>query len=125
MKKLILAAAAASSLFVGFAAHADADCQAGSTWGTKPGCSAAVDAQAQIYGPGVYNLPGGSVEAQGGQNYGYYGYGAPYALGQILGNNRGYDRGYVQSPYPRTNRDRDGDGIRNNRDRHPDDPRYR
>ena len=29
------------------------------------------------------------------------------------------------SAYPRTSRDRDGDGVRNNRDRYPDDPRYR
>lgn len=27
--------------------------------------------------------------------------------------------------YPRTRRDRDGDGVRNQRDRYPDDPRYR
>lgn len=29
------------------------------------------------------------------------------------------------SQYPRTRNDRDGDGIRNRRDRYPDDPRYR
>ncbi len=29
------------------------------------------------------------------------------------------------SPYPRTSRDRDGDGVPNRRDRYPDDRRYR
>ena len=29
------------------------------------------------------------------------------------------------SAYPRTRSDRDGDGVRNSRDRYPDDPRYR
>jgi hypothetical protein len=29
------------------------------------------------------------------------------------------------SLYPRTRNDRDGDGVRNRRDRYPDDPRYR
>lgn len=29
------------------------------------------------------------------------------------------------TPYPRTSRDRDGDGVPNSRDRYPDDPRYR
>lgn len=29
------------------------------------------------------------------------------------------------TPYAPTRRDRDGDGIRNSRDRYPDDPRYR
>jgi hypothetical protein len=29
------------------------------------------------------------------------------------------------APYSRTQRDRDGEGIRNSRDRYPDDPRYR
>jgi len=31
--------------------------------------------------------------------------------------------GYA-APYARTNRDRDGDRVPNNRDRYPDDPRY-
>lgn len=31
----------------------------------------------------------------------------------------------IATPYPPTRRDRDGDGVRNSRDRYPDDPRYR
>jgi hypothetical protein len=39
-----------------------------------------------------------------------------------------YGYQYPQQVVPQYNasrRDRDGDGVRNNRDRHPDDPRYR
>jgi hypothetical protein len=46
----------------------------------------------------VYGLPSIIADGRWGQNYGY------------------------ASPYPRTDRDRDGDGVRNNRDRYPDDP---
>ena len=55
-------------------------------------------------------VPPGTAAANGygyGWGPGYYGWNQAYA-----------------TPYPRTSRDRDGDGVRNNRDRYPDDPRY-
>jgi len=57
-------------------------------------------------------VPPGTAAA----NSGYYGYG--------WGNWGNWGQPYA-SAFPRTSRDRDGDGVRNNRDRYPDDPRYR
>jgi hypothetical protein len=58
------------------------------------------------YVPGTYAYPG------------VYGYPQVLANGQLV-------QPYALGQYPRTSRDRDGDGVRNSRDRYPDDPRYR
>ena len=57
-------------------------------------------------------VPPGTAAA----NSGGYGYG--------WGNWGNWGQPYAYA-YPRTRNDRDGDGVRNNRDRYPDDPRYR
>lgn len=116
MKKLMIALALAGAAGMALAQSGAAEC-AGRTRATGPawcfGEQAIPGSPAYspsthydppgmpIYRPGVY--PWGTVL----QGVPYYG-GVPYA-----------------ALYPRTSRDRDGDGIRNRRDRYPDDPRYR
>jgi hypothetical protein len=127
MKKAILSTVAALALgAASTGAFADAECQAGSAWGGKPGCGNSVvvpQAQPQVYGGHDQGASGWSPDMAYGQQ-GYY-YGLPGVLGQILADGRVVPQYQYQAPYARTDRDRDGDGIRNNRDRYPDDPRYR
>jgi len=117
MKKLILSAMTVAALTVGGAAFAQdggAECQAGSAWGNNPGCGASSTPYQASPNPGTY--------------YGYPYYGQLGALGvpQILADGRLIvpQQRFV-TPYTPSRRDRDGDGIRNSRDRYPDDPRYR
>jgi hypothetical protein len=131
MKKLMLSVFAATALGAGLPAIAQdggAECQAGSAWGPKAGCSEGRNPpqypQYQ-YGEGPWR---GHPQQQP------YGYDnrvypqQPYAYGNQYGN-RAYPQtpqvrpAYPYTPYETTRRDRDGDGVRNNRDRFPDDPR--
>lgn len=76
------------------------------------------------YGGQIYGNSGWTPDqAYGGQNVWVY----PNIISQsqILRDGRYVVPGYYGSQYERSRRDRDGDGIRNNRDRYPDDPRYR
>jgi hypothetical protein len=140
MKKLILAGTAAVAMLAGMpVAMADAECQAGSAWGAKPGCDSA-GANPYVVPNTVYNNSGGPTV------YSYpYALGAvPLALaqmqnitlpdgrlalldprtGQIVNNGTWNDR---DGDGVRDSRDtdRDGDGVKNYRDRWPDDPRFR
>jgi hypothetical protein len=114
MKKLIIAATIAAGTLGTGAVFAQAD-----HTGTQPGY---VNPQ---YGPQVYGNSGWTPDRAYGGNV----YVVPNIIGQaqILSDGRFVVPGalYGYSQYERTNRDRDGDGIRNNRDRYPDDPRYR
>jgi hypothetical protein len=129
MKKLIYSVAAAAALVAGGAWAQGADCQAGSAWGQKPGCGA-TDAAPPIAGnsgwtppyyypeqavvPGVAYPPFAQAYPQ--QVYPYASNGTQVWVDPSTGAQ--------YSIRPRAN-DRDGDGVRNNRDRYPDDPRYR
>jgi hypothetical protein len=116
MKKLMLSVLAVAALSTGaaFAQGGSADEQAGSAWRQRPDYGPA---------PGTPEYYGNSgwPPAQQIYPYGYaYGYG-----------NRAYPPQAAPAyPYvpPRASRrdrerDRDGDGVRNARDRYPDDPR--
>ena len=152
MKKLMLSLAALAALSLSGGAWADAECQAGSAYGTKPGCGP-VDAPGSVppaWGatpppPNTTAVPQGHSGAPGYYPPGYYPPAAAIVLPQILQS--------APAPYvyvdPRTgiayaqndgreyldrdrdgipdyrDRDRDGDGVRNSRDRYPDDPRWR
>lgn len=113
--KLFIAAAATAgaALFSG-TASAQASCWDSASpdyWG--PGCGGSVQQ------PHVQSLRQQILTQQG---YGYVNPGVPLAMDGRYAwvdprSGRIYNRG--------TRHDRDGDGIRNNRDRYPDDPRYR
>lgn len=116
MKKLILCATAAAGLMAGGGALASgtAECQQGMTnfFPVPEHCHQA---------PRVY--PYGHPYAYGAPHYPVYGArGYPYGYQQVLPSQLAWMQA---TPYPRTARDRDGDGVRNRRDRYPDDPRYR
>jgi hypothetical protein len=118
MKKLILSAVTVAAFSAGgmaFAQDGGAECQAGSAWGNNPGCGGSSTPYQAAPNPGTY--------------YGYPYYGQLGALSQlplILSDGRlAIPQQQFVTPYARTDRDRDGDGIRNSRDRYPDDPRYR
>lgn len=142
MKKLMLSVFAAAALAAGGSAMAQdggADCNAGSAWGPKPGCNEARVAPPQ-YDPGWNTYPQ-QPYVYGNQGYPYgrqapsarpaypYAPQGPYAVtprdrnGDGVPDNRarGWDRD--QDRDGRRNRDVDGDGVRNNRDRFPNDPR--
>jgi hypothetical protein len=110
MKKLILLAAAAAA----FAAAGGAMAQ-GVYW--TPECGTANSPQCDQVRP---NWSGSSN----------YHYNPNFSMQQqlpphvIVDGRYGVPHTFV-SPYPPTRRDRDGDGVRNSRDRYPDDPRYR
>ena len=120
MKKLILAAVTVGA-FAGGAAFAQP------TSGVQPGYTN------PEYGPQIYGNSGWTPEQAA--PYGVYPYGFPNVLNNqalILSDGRYVLPQYQQapqyqiaSPYPRTSRDRDGDGVRNSRDNYPNDPRYR
>lgn len=114
MKKfIVLSAAAASFAGAGVALADPIDCSARSA-------QCHTDGAGHVY---QYDSRGRAVtetqpHVQRGHGYGYgYNYGLPYVLA---------DRGYVVVPQYRGNsRDRDGDGVRNSRDRYPNNPHYR
>ena len=110
MRKLLLSVFAVASLAAGsaFAQSGDAESQAGSAWRTNPD-----------YGP----IPGTP------EYYGNSGW-PPLEQPQYRYDNRG--RAYAPYAYrgepahrqlQPSRRDRDGDGVRNSRDRYPDNPR--
>ena len=133
MKKMISVLLAAAALVSVGVARADAECNASGRCGTLAPYQGG-DANGN-YDPRVaeaYGLvPPGTAQAYYNQAYAGM-YGVPPALadggwaqtadGRWI-RRQDYGNGYA-APYPRTRNDRDGDGVRNNRDRYPDDPRY-
>jgi hypothetical protein len=109
MRKLMLSVFAVAGFAAGaaFAQSGDAESQAGSAWRSNPD---------SVYGP----VPGTAE---------YYGNsGWPPADQRVYDSrSRRYgpaDRSAPVYPYVQPSRgDRDGDGVRNRRDRYPDDPR--
>jgi hypothetical protein len=112
MKKLILALAVAGAAGLAMAQSGSAECAgAASNPNAFPdSCFGGPQGRPyqgyQIFRGQAYNNNPWGLIAQGVPYRG--GYSVPYA-----------------SLYPRTRNDRDGDGVRNRRDRYPDDPRYR
>jgi hypothetical protein len=110
MRKLMLALFAVASLGAGaaFAQGGDAESQAGSAWRAPPDT-----AYGPIPGtPEYYGNSGWPPADQRAYDYRSRSY-LPYA-----------NRSAPAYPYVQPSRgDRDGDGVRNRRDRHPDDPR--
>jgi hypothetical protein len=113
MRKLMLSVLAVASLVTGaaFAQSGDAESQAGSAWRTPPD-----SAYGPIPGTPEYYGNSGWPPIQEPRTYRY--------------DNRG--RAYVPDAYRGapayrqlhpSRRDRDGDGVRNSRDRYPDNPR--
>ncbi len=111
MKKLILCAAAAASLGLAGGAFAQSAECARSMDGSDP-CGSVTN---PVYRSGPpYVLNPNAPHTYGGWP------------GAVLGAGPwGWQQPQVVPQYNPTRRDRDGDGVRNNRDRHPDDPRYR
>ena len=69
--------------------------------------------------PAVIGLAQQSVQQSGNSRY------WPYSSAPYAGLPYAWGVPQYQAPYARSERDRDGDGVRNSRDRYPDDPRYR
>ncbi len=111
MKKLMLSVLAIAALSTGaaFAQDGGAEAQAGSAWRQNP-----------AYGPAP-----GTPEYYG--NSGWPPAEQIYPYGYRYGNRAYAPQAAPAYPYVpparATRRDRDGDGVRNSRDRHPDDPR--
>jgi hypothetical protein len=113
MKKLILSVMTVAALAAGGAAFA----QSGSAEGQLArGFGNTEHAPGSDSGIPWYDQPRDSDRARANQ---YYEGNAPWNL------SNGRQRGVPYAAYARTRNDRDGDGVRNNRDRYPDDPRYR
>ena len=126
MKNLILSTFAGAAICMGAgSALADAECQAGSAWGYKPGCGGpTVGGQdVNVWSP----LPQSQQQAQA------QGWSTapqqPYAYGQRPRYDGYPSMANAPSHYPYvaptlnpTRRDRDGDGVQNRHDRRPDDP---
>jgi hypothetical protein len=112
MRKLVLSMIAVASLAASaaFAQSGDAESQSGSAWRTPPDSA---------YGP----VPG-TPEYYGNSGWPPLEQGPPYRY-----DNRGRAVPYAYRGAPAyrhlqpTRRDRDGDGVRNSRDRYPDNPR--
>ena len=134
MNKLIHSAAAAALVCFATASFAQAECQAGSAWGSKPGCdNTSAPPPAPIAGNSGWSPPGWVYD----QNQIYYPGAVPQAFPQQVYPQQVYPlnqagtqvwvdpaTGAQYAVRPRAS-DRDGDGVRNSRDRYPDDPRYR
>ena len=140
MKKLIIAGAALAALAgtMSTAFAQGAECEAGSAYGAKPGCSGSSIS--------IITLPNSDRDPSGGNLGGYWGGAvagafAPYMLpdGRWVYPQANLPA-YTYRPYAyrgragdidgdgvrdRRDTDRDGDGVRNSRDRYPDDYRYR
>lgn len=109
MKKLMLSVLAIAALSTGAAWAQDggAEAQAGSAWRQKPDYGPA---------PGTPEYYGNSGWPPAQQIY-------PYGYGDRAQAPRAAPA-YPYVPLARASRrDRDGDGVRNSRDRYPDDPR--
>ena len=120
MKKLIMTAAAAAALTgMGGAFAQSAECQPG-IFGhsTMPGCQSNPNVGIEDHGWGW-----------GSKLFGYGGYpqGQPLVLadGRVIIPQYVLPQQQVLPQFQPSRRDRDGDGVRNSRDRYPDDPRYR
>ena len=140
MKKLVLSILAVGALSSG-AVWADAECQAGSAWGLKPGCGGSDAGYAGNSGwaPPPNNSgwppPGAVIPGVNAVPYGYaqsaqaFPYGVPQYAQRAPQGRRGQQiwtdptTGAQYSVRPRPG-DRDGDGVPNHLDRFPDDPRY-
>ena len=117
MKKLILFLAGAAALAGG---SAFAQANSPQFTGVQPGGS-------HPEYPQPYGNSGWTPDmAYGGSNSPYYSGQVPYVLsdGRWVVPQVGVPQVVVPT-YRRSSRDRDGDGVRNSRDRYPDDPRYR
>jgi hypothetical protein len=117
MKKLILALAAVAGLSAG---TAFAQANSPQFTGVQPGTT-------HPQYPNPWGNSGWTPDMAYGSDHNVYPRSYPYHLSQapwLLSDGRWINRQYV-TPYARTTRDRDGDGVRNSRDRYPDDPRYR
>lgn len=112
-KTLIVSALALAALGSTGAAFADAECQAGSAYGYKPGCGGPTDSSGRSIPDPRYGDPR-APQYDTGRYYPWLfsdgRYYAPHAA-------------VVTPRYAPTRRDRDGDGVRNSRDRWPDDTR--
>ena len=111
MKKLMLALLAVASLQAGAAFAQDAETLAGGAWRTTPNPNP-VPGTPEYYGNSGWP-PAPPQQPQSPYYYGNRAYPVPYA----------YSNPAPAYPYLRPRRgDRDGDGVRNRRDRYPDDP---
>jgi hypothetical protein len=122
MKKLILPCLALAALAFTAPSFADAECQAGSAYGPKPGCPGPDYGGSGSGGPvGIYH---GGVPVMPGNAYPAYPVGrAHYPIVLSDGRTVIVPQQYSQYPQYRTSRrDRDGDGVTNRMDRFPDDP---
>jgi hypothetical protein len=121
-KKLIVSLLAAAALGGTGAAFADAECQAGSAYGAKPGCGGPTDAYGHVPDPRYdsrhvdprYNNSGGPNDR------GHYPW--IFSEGRVLVPHAAAVIPQILGPrHAPTRRDRDGDGIANSRDRWPHD----
>ncbi|MES2936281.1 MAG: hypothetical protein V4864_01285 [Pseudomonadota bacterium] len=114
-KTLIVSALALAALGGTGAAFADAECQAGSAYGYKPGCGGPSDSYGSIPDPRY-----GDPHAPQHDNSRY-----PWRNGRYDRDGRYYgpQAAVVTPRYAPTRRDRDGDGVPNARDRWPDNSR--
>lgn len=116
MKKLIVALAVAGAAGMAMAQSGSAECAgAASNPNAFPDYCFGGPQGRPYSGYQVFRGPGYNVTPYGG-------YGNPWG---IIAQALPYGTVPYASQYPRTRNDRDGDGIRNRRDRYPDDPRYR
>jgi hypothetical protein len=114
MNKMILSTLACAAL-CGLAgpAMADAECQAGSAYGYKPGCGG------PSFGGQEYNPPTILQNTPPQQPYANQ----PYYYPPVANARPHYPYVVPNAPvFQPSRRDRDGDGVVNWRDRHPDDP---
>jgi hypothetical protein len=121
MKKLILCAALAAAGGMASTAWADAECQAGNAYGTKPGCPG------PDYGPstplGIMGNSGMLMPPQ--RDEAYYPRAAPdYPYFRSDAEQRAWERQRWERAHRgnASRHDRDGDGVRNRDDRYPDNP---
>ena len=115
MKRHIYALAAVASLF---ASGAFAQATDPRFTGVQPGI-----AHPETL-PQPYGNSGWTVDQAYGSNGAGPAWGADLGGVQLSDGRWVAPQYYQYSRYPRTRRDRDGDGVPNNRDRYPDDPRY-
>jgi hypothetical protein len=112
MKKLILVLAATATLAGG---QALAQANLPQFTGVQPGVT-------HPEYPQAYGNSGWTPDmAYGNNNYPYHSGQVPF----VLSDGRWVLPQAVVPAYRPSSRDRDGDGVRNSRDRYPDDPRYR
>jgi hypothetical protein len=119
MRKLMLSVVLGAASLAAGAAYAqigDASSEAGSAWRTNPNPNPNPNYGPIPGTPEYYGNSGGSLPTEQPHLYGY--------------DNRGRAYGpyaYRSAPAHRhlqpSRRDRDGDGVRNSRDRYPDNPR--